>query len=306
MKDAHTFPPHLVGLLAALTVAWGFNWPMIKLALAGMAPMHFRTLCVAAGAAVLFAMAVAARVSLRVPAGEWKRLALIAFFNITAWNIFAVYGVGLMASGRASILGYTMPVWSVLLSTWILNEPFTRRRALGVALGMAGMLLLLGAEFQAVQRAPAGALLMIGAAVAWAIGIVLLRKWPTAMPTTSFAAWQFVVGGLPILAIALFLEEGSFDPFRLAPGPMIGLLYNMFIAFGFCYWAFTKIARSAPVGVSSLASLMVPVVGVFSGALVLGERPRWSDYAALVLVVGSLATVLVPPRRPVGVPGEPA
>jgi drug/metabolite transporter (DMT)-like permease len=49
--------------------------------------------------------------------------------------------------------------------------------------------------------------------------------------------------------------------------------------------------------VSSLASLMVPVVGVFSGALVLGETPRWTDYAALLLVVGSLATVLIPPRR---------
>jgi drug/metabolite transporter (DMT)-like permease len=79
---------------------------------------------------------------------------------------------------------------------------------------------------------------------------------------------------------------------------MIGVLYNMFIAFGFCYWAFTKIAQAAPAGVSGLSTLMVPVVGVFSGALVLGETPRWTDYTALVLVVGSLATVLIPAKRP--------
>jgi drug/metabolite transporter (DMT)-like permease len=293
-----TFPPHLIGVLVALTLAWGFNWPMIKLALAGMAPMHFRTLCLLAGAGVLFAMSILRGRSLRVPHEEWRQLTLIAFVNITVWNVLSVYGVALMASGRASILGYTMPMWTVLLGTWVLHEPFTRRRAVGVALGMTGMLLLLGAELQSVGRAPAGALFMIGAAVGWAIAIVLIRKWPTSMPTTTFTAWQMVIGGAPIFLFALFAEEGNFDVFALAPGPLFGVLYNMFVAFGFCYWAFTKIAQTAPAGVSGLSSLMVPVVGVFSGALVLGETPRWSDYAALVLVVGSLATVLIPARRP--------
>jgi drug/metabolite transporter (DMT)-like permease len=273
---------------------------MIKLALAGMAPMHFRTLCLLSGAGCLFAMARAGGVEWRVPRAEWGRLALIALFNLTAWNIFSVYGVALMASGRASILGYTMPVWSVLLATWALGEPFTRRRALGVAFGMGGIALLLGSELRALERAPLGALLMIGAAMSWAVAIVLIRKWATRVPATSYTAWQMVIGVVPILAIALFAEEGSFNPFTLAPGPLAGVLYNMTISFGFCYWAWMKIAQSAPAGVASLASLMVPVVGVFSGALVLGETPRWTDYAALALVVGSVATVLVPPRGAAG------
>lgn len=300
MKEAgaQTLPPHLIGLLALLTLAWGFNWPMIKLALSGMAPMHFRTLCVAAGAASLFAMAAFARVRIVPPRDEWGRLALIAFFNVMLWNVFTVYGIAQMASGRAAILGYTMPLWGVLLSAWLLAEPFTRRRAAGVALGMSGMLLLLWSELHAVERAPTGALAMVAAAISWAIGLVLVRKWPSRLPHTSYTGWQLVVGGLPIVAWALFFEAGSFDPFALAPAAMAGVLYNMFVAFGFCYWAFTKISRSAPVGVSSLASLLIPVVGVFSGALVLGERPRWADYAALLLVVGALATVLIPSRAP--------
>jgi drug/metabolite transporter (DMT)-like permease len=299
--SSQTFPPHLIGVLVVLTLAWGFNWPMIKLAITGMAPMHFRTLCLLAGAAVMFSMAAARGLPWRVPREEWRRIAIIGLLNITLWNVLSVYGVALMASGRASILGYTMPMWTVLLGTWVLKEPFTRRRAIGVALGMAGMLLLLGAELQAVGRAPAGALFMIGAAVGWAVAIVLIRKWPTSLPTTTFTAWQMVVGVVPILLLALFAEDGSFNVLALAPGPMTGVLYNMFIAFGFCYWAFTKIAQTAPAGVSGLSSLMVPVVGVFSGAVVLGETPRWSDYAALVLVVGSLATVLIP-ARPVAAP----
>jgi drug/metabolite transporter (DMT)-like permease len=291
-----TLPPQLLGLLVALTLAWGFNWPMIKLALDGMAPMHFRTLCLLSGAVVLFALAAAGRVEWRVPRGEWGRLVLISLANLTAWNIFSVYGVGMMASGRASILGYTMPMWGVLLSTWVLGERFTRRRALGVAFGMGGVALLLAAEFRALERAPLGALLMLCAAVSWAVATVLIRKWASRMPTSSYTAWQMLIGAVPILAIALLFEEGGFNPLVLAPGPLAAVLYNMTVAFGFCYWAWMKIAQNAPVGVSSLGSLMVPVVGVFSGALVLGETPRATDYAALALVVASLATVLVPPR----------
>ena len=58
-----------------------------------------------------------------------------------------------------------------------------------------------------------------------------------------------------------------------------------------------KIASAAPPGVSSLSTLMIPIVGVFSGIWLLGESPRWQEYAALVLVIASLATVLIPPRR---------
>jgi drug/metabolite transporter (DMT)-like permease len=63
-----------------------------------------------------------------------------------------------------------------------------------------------------------------------------------------------------------------------------------------CYWAWYKIALLAPVSVSSLSVMMIPVVGVFSSVLVLGEVPRWNDYTALVLVVAALSTVMIPTR----------
>jgi len=82
------------------------------------------------------------------------------------------------------------------------------------------------------------------------------------------------------------------------------VLYNLLVAFLFCYWAWTRIAIVAPVGVSSLSVMMIPVVGVFSGMLVLGETPRWQDYVALFLVVGALATVLLPSKG-TNTPGVP-
>ena len=73
------------------------------------------------------------------------------------------------------------------------------------------------------------------------------------------------------------------------------MLYNIFLAGTLAHWAWFKMARTLPVAVSSLSSLPVPVVGVLSGMLFLGERPGWSEFVALGLVLAALATVLFAP-----------
>lgn len=295
--NAHPgFPRHLFGLLALLTLAWGFNWPMMKLALAEMAPNHFRALCLATGAVGVFAIAGANGLRLKVPNGAWPRLIVIAFFNFTAWNVCVAYAIPLLSSGRAAILGYTMPLWGVLFSTWILRERLSARRFLGLVLGMTGMLLLLWNELASVERSPLGALLMVAAAISWALGTVSMKRWPIALPASSLTAWQMAIGMVPIMLYAIVWERGSFDFSTLSPPAIAGVLYNLIVAFIFCQWAWVKIALLAPVSVSSVATLLVPVVGVFSGVLVLNEKPHWQDYAALVLVTFAIATVLLPVR----------
>ena len=290
--STHTFPREAIWLLVALTIGWGFNWPVMKVVLTEMAPLHFRTLCLFVGAAGVFVIARANRLPVAVPPGAWGKLAVIALFNMTGWNILAIYGIPLLESGRAAILGYTMPVWGVVLGTLFLGEPFTGRRALGVALGMAGMVLLFGGEVTALGRSPLGATLMVGAAISWAIGTVLMKRWELQMPASSLTAWQMLIGGIPILLGALLIENGTFRFWELSLWPALGVVYNLTVAFVFAQWAWIKIALLAPIGVSTLSTLMIPVVGVFSGILFLGERPHWTDFAALALVVASLATVM--------------
>ena len=90
-------------------------------------------------------------------------------------------------AGRSVILAYTMPLWVVLFSAVWLGEPLTLRRAIGIALGMSGMLLLIVRELGAMQAAPLGTALVIAAALSWAVGTVLLKRYPTRMPTTGTA-----------------------------------------------------------------------------------------------------------------------
>jgi len=297
MKVQHTLPPRLLWLLVGLTLGWGINWPIMKIILSEMEPMRFRTLCLVFGALGLFVLARASGLRLDVPRGQWPRVIAVGLVYMAGWNICAVYGVRLMASGRAAILGYTMPAWGVILSAWLLGERLTPRRVLGVGLAMGGVVLLLWNELQAVGQSPIGALLMLGAALSWAFSTVMIKRWPVDLPASSFAAWQMVIGVIPILGTALAFETGPFNPFSLSVGPMLAIFYNISVAFIFCYWAWMKIALFAPISVSSLAVMMTPVVGVFSGMLLLHERPQWQDFAALCLVVASLCTVMIPRRN---------
>jgi len=293
MADADRLPPRLWGVLGGLTLAWGFNWTALKVALSEVPPWTFRSLCLGLGSAVLFAALRAGGQRLVLPRGQWGRLWLLALLNITAWNMLIAFGVALIPSGRAAILAYTMPVWAVPLSIWLLGERITRSKLAGLTLGMCGLALLLSESFVSLGSAPLGSLLILGAALSWAFGAVLQKRFPVSLPAGLYTAWIMLLGGVPIFAGALLLE----DPAALRNVGLpaaLGTAYNVFIAFAFAHWAWIKIATSVPVSVFSISMLIIPVVGVLSGMLFLGERPTWAEYAALALVIASLLTVLRP------------
>ena len=292
-------PQRLWWVLASLTLAWGFNWTAMKTALAEVPPWTFRSLCLGLGAAVLFAALRAGGQRIVLPSGQWRRLWLLALLNITCWNMLVAFGVGMIPSGRAAIVAYTMPLWAVPLSVWLLGERVSGRKLAGLALGLGGLALLLLESFAGLGAAPLGALLVLGAAVSWALGTVLQKRFPVQLPVGPYTAWIMLLGGVPIFAGALLFED--FRELRnVGVTAWLGTAYNVVIAFAFAHWAWIKIATSVPVSVFSISMLLIPVVGVVCGMLFLGERPTWAEYAALGLVLAALFTVL----RPGGVARE--
>jgi drug/metabolite transporter (DMT)-like permease len=117
-----------------------------------------------------------------------------------------------------------------------------------------------------------------------------------AMPNGAYTAWIMLLGGVPIFLCALLFDD--FGALReIGAWPALGVAYNVVVAFAFAHWAWIKIATSVPVAVFSISMLIIPVVGVLSGMLFLGERPKWSEYAALLLILSALATVIRPQAR---------
>ncbi len=297
MQQPSTLPPSALLLLAGLTLGWGFNWTVIKVVLEQMAPLSFRLWCLLGGAAGLFALARLNGLEWRVPSGQWPRLCLITLFNVALWNVFVVYGVPLMDSGRAAILTFTLPVWSTIGGVWMLGERMSARKWLGLAFGVAGVLLLVGTELRKIGDAPLGTMLMLGASMSWALGTLCTKRWPVDLPASSFTAWQLLLSVVPFGVGSILFEPGGMSLSGLGVWSIMGVIYNVLVSFMFCMWAWTRIVVIVPATVSSLSPLLIPVVGVFSGMVMLGEKPQWTDFGGLLLVSMALATVVIPPRR---------
>lgn len=292
-------PRSLWSLLCALTLVWGFNWAVMKVVITEIPPWGFRSVCLASGFVGLLSVARWRGQPIVAPLAQWWRIALVALFTVSLQTICIMLALPLLSAGRVVIVLYTMPAWSVLLARVVLSEALTRRRLLGALLGLCGVLVLLVRDLpvwdQATHDTRSGLLLMLGAAMVWAMGVVLQKRFPVNVPMTTYTAWMAFFGGIPIVLLAWVFERDTLlrlHGFTL--WPVMGVVYNMLFVFVFGWWAWTKIVDEAPAGVAGLASLMIPVVGVASGMLVLAETPTVYDWCALACVMAAIATVLMP------------
>ncbi|MET0345407.1 MAG: DMT family transporter [Casimicrobiaceae bacterium] len=285
--------------IAVLTLVWGCNWPILKLGVTELAPLTFRAITLPFAAIGLLLVARFSGDAIRVPRAWWGRVATLAIFNIAAWNGFILFGVQQMPAGRSAILAYTMPLWATAIAALMLHEPLSKRKLAGLALGVTGMGLLIGDELRLMQSKPFGVAMILTAAVMWAFGTVLLRKWKPPFPQNALSGWMMIVGWLPIVALAPFFDAQPLasELASLSWRGWFAIVYNIFLAGTVAHWAWFHLARTLPVAVSSLSSLPVPVVGVFAGMIVLGEKPGPQEWVALALVVGALFIVMFEPRK---------
>lgn len=280
-------------ILAATSLFWGLNWPVMKVALSGIPVLPFRAICLAIAGPAMLAFAALRGDRLIPPPREFAWLLLAAFFNVTLWHLFTGYGVSLMAAGRASIIAYTMPAWATLLGAVFLRERLTPARIAALLLGMLGVAALLLPDLDAIIAAPLGALSMILAAITWAVGTIVMKRFRWSGSVAALTGWQTCLGGAPIVAAALII--GPFPGLAHADGVTIAALgYVIFFGMLMGQWGWFAVLARLPVAQASIGTLAIPVIGVLSSTVLLGEHLSPSEIAALALVVAALALALRP------------
>ena len=282
-------------ILVLLTVVWGINWPVMKLGVMDYPPLTFRVWSIWLGVPVLALGLLAMKVPFRIPRAHWREVLVLAAFNMFIWHGCIILAVKALSSGRAAILGYTMPIFSAMIGAWLFASPLSRRGWLGVSAAALGVALLLWHELTGLAGKPLGVLLALIAASTWALGTQMLRRTTVPVPTLAISFWMTALTAVVMLVLSFVFERAQW---RL-PGPTAwgSIVFNAVLVFGFAHAAWFWLARGLPPIASTLSVMLIPVIGVFSGAWWLGEQLHWQDFAAVLLMVVAIASVLWPARK---------
>lgn len=260
-----------VGLFVFVVLAWSLNWVVMKLAVQDVTPLWAVTMRTALAAAVLFPALHANRQLVRPPRADYPIVLVISVFHMVAFAALMTAGLTYVSASRTIVLGYTTPLWVAPAAFLVLNERMSVRQIVGIAIGMAGLLLLVGpSAFDWRSReAVLGHGLPILAAICWSVSIVYTRahRW-TATPL-QLMPWQCLLA-TAVLAILAFAFEGP-PPTRMSTPAMLALAYNGLIGTALGFWAMTVVNRRVPATSAALGVLATPVVGIGLAAVLLGE-----------------------------------
>jgi drug/metabolite transporter (DMT)-like permease len=281
--------------LITLTLVWGINWPIMKAGVTGFPPLTFRSLSMLAGWPLLGLALWLMKVPLRISRAHWRELFLLSFSNMFVWHILVILAIPMLSSGRAAILGYTMPIFSAICGVLWFNAPLRARQWMGVLAAAVGVLLLLWNELTHFAGQPVGVMMILVAAAVWAYGTQRLRHTPMEVPTLTIAFWMtFLTTVLMTVLAVTFEQERWIMP---SENTLWAIAYNAVGVFAFAQAAWLTLARGLPPVASTLSVMFIPVLGVFTGAWWLSEVLHWQDWTAVVLMVVAIASVLWPARK---------
>ncbi len=279
----------------ALTLMWGVNWPMMKLSLREITPLYFRALTMSCGALWLLLFYRARGLRMLPQGDQWRSVITLGLPNMLGWHAVSILGVKELASGRAAILGFTMPIWTVVIGALFFGERLTRRSVLACFAVAVAVGLLVSNEFSALSGRPRGIVWMEIAAVLWGAGTVMMRRARLSLPVPTLTVWMMILASGCLWLLAWLSEP--WPTWQFSAPMWLSLGYGVLINYGFAQIMWAGLARDLPPATSAVSIMAVPLVGTLSATVIVGEWPHWQDFVAIAFVMAAIAAVLIPPRR---------
>lgn len=275
--------------LAVVVLAWGLTWPVNKAILASVPPLWMAAIRSALATVALFAIVAATGRLAPPPRGDVPVVLGISLLHMVAFVVLTNVGLQIVPTGRSVVLAYTTPLWVAPGAAIFLGEPLTPRRLLGVASGLAGLVLLFNplAFDWGDGDAVLGNAAILAAAVMWAASILHIRGHRWRSTPFALAPWEALVATAALVPIAL--ASGPPPPIDWDGRLVALMLYSAGPGTAVAYWAMAMASRDLPAVATSLGLLATPVVSIVVATLWLGETVTLPLAAAVVLILGGVA-----------------
>ncbi|WFE37303.1 DMT family transporter [Micromonospora sp. WMMD998] len=294
----------------ALAAIWGSSFLFIKVGVSELHPVHLTLYRVATGAATLLVVLAALRDRLPREPRVWAHMLVVAAFGVALPFTLFGFGEQRVESMLAGIWNATTPLIVLPLAVLVFRtERLTGRRAVGLALGFVGVLVVLGV-WEGVGGAHfTGQLMCLGAAACYGLAIPYQKKFVAGSSYSglSLSAAQLLVATAQLALVAPFVAGAPPVPTGLSPRVVASVLALGALGTGLAFVINMRNIRLAGASTASTVTYLIPVFAVLVGAVVLGERMNWHQpVGAFVVLVGvAVAQGVIGRRRP-GAQPEPA
>ncbi len=273
----------------ALSAIWGSSFLFIKVADRALAPPTVALARVVIGAVTLLCVLAVDGLSLPRRRTTWGHLAVVALIgNALPFSLIA-FGETRISSVLAGIWNATTPLLTLLVVLVILREETpTRSRTLGLAIGFAGVVCLLGPWSGLSGGALVGQLACLGAAALYAVAFPYTRRYlsPLGLPASSLAAGQLVCASIELALVAPFIG-GRVGHVSLA---VVGSLLALgALGTGLAYVLSYGLIERAGATTASTVTYVIPVFATVLGIVVLGEQLRWNEPVGAAIVLLGVA-----------------
>ena len=275
-------------------IFWGSTYLGIDIAVKHIPPALMCATRFSIAGVIMLGYCIVRRENVRYSARELVQLAIVGNLLLMGGNLTLSYSELYIPSGLAALLVAIVPLWFLVLDSLLIGHHKVSGRGLaGLALGFAGTLVLLWPKLSATgefgRKELWWSIALIGGSLSWAFGSVLSKKWQSGPPTFGATSWQVFFAGLGNLTFALFNHD-----FARVTWTRSGIAAIAYLVVGgslIGYTAYIYILGHAPTAKVSTYAYVNPMVAVFLGWLVLGERVDAYILAGSAIVLASVILV---------------
>jgi drug/metabolite transporter (DMT)-like permease len=299
----------IVIAFALVYLCWSATYGAIHIAGLHLAPPLVGACRSLFSTIVICGICIARGTSLRVPGRTVWRLALVGILMMTVNNLLLIWGETKVATGLASLIIAMVPIFVALIETALPGgETLNLRGWLGTFLGVLGMLVLLWPTLHrgsstADHRSLLGFVILLVAALAFASGSVISRRFHFQVDTFVATAWEIGCAGCANLTIATV--GGTFRTAQWTLNGVLAIAFLSIIGSVVGLTAYTYLLQHVPVTKVSTYAFVNPVIAVLIGVAAFHERLAPAELAGMVLILCSVATVILSRTKIAPPPTDP-